>query len=71
MRCSSRSQLILGPAPSASASHWRVRLLGVTEDLEADELVDVLGRQRGLIELHAELLHSNRRDVDHGSLGSW
>ena len=47
------------------AAHRRLRVLAVVQDFEANELVDVAGRQRSLVELHAELLHSNRGDVDH------
>jgi hypothetical protein len=40
-------------------------LVDVTEDLESDELVDVAGGQRGLIELHAKLLHFDCGNADH------
>ena len=43
----------------------RLGLLAVTQDLESHELVDVAGRERGLIELNAKLLHANRGNVDH------
>ena len=42
-----------------------LRLLAVTEDFEAHELVDVLRGERGLVELHAELLHPDRCDANH------
>jgi hypothetical protein len=45
-----------------------VALVGVTEDLEAHELVDVLRGERGLVELHPELLHADGRNVDHGDV---
>ena len=41
-------------------------LLAVTQHLEADELVDVPGRERRLVEPDAELLHLDRGDIDHG-----
>ena len=34
------------------------------QDLEADQLVDVIGRERRLVELHAELLHPDCGDAD-------
>ena len=48
-----------------AAAHWRLRVLAVAQDLEPHQLVDVTGGQRSLVELHAELLHPNRGDVDH------
>ena len=39
--------------------------LAVTKDLETNELVDVAGSQRGLVELHAELLHADSSHVYH------
>ena len=39
--------------------------LAIAEDLESNELVDIAGSQRGLIELHAELLHPNGSHVNH------
>jgi hypothetical protein len=44
-----------------------VALVVVVENLEAHQLVDVVRRQRGLIELHAELLHPYRGYADHKS----
>src|SRR5262249_46937656 len=51
-----------------STAHGRMDLVRVAQDLEAHELVDVLGRQRGLVELDPELLHPNGRNVDHGDV---
>ena len=42
-----------------------LRLLAVTEDFESDELIDVTGAQRGLVELHTELLHPDCGDANH------
>jgi hypothetical protein len=42
----------------------RLRLLSVVEDFESHELVDVVGRERCLVELHPELLHPNGGDAD-------
>ena len=44
------------------------RLVLVTQHFEAHKLVDIAGRQGGLIELHAELLHPDSRYADHKSL---
>ena len=49
-----------------AAAADRLALLAVAEDLEPDELVDVAGGERGLVELHPELLHPNGGDADHG-----
>ena len=48
-----------------AAARRRLRAVAVAQHLESDKLVDVTGRQRSLVELHAELLHPNRGDVDH------
>ena len=40
----------------------------VVQHLEANELVDVAGSQRGLVEVDPELLHPDRSHVDHASL---
>src|SRR5690606_6569115 len=48
-----------------AAANRRVPLVPVAEHFETDELVDVPRSQRCLIELHAELLHADGRDVDH------
>jgi hypothetical protein len=53
-------------AAALPSAHGRVVLLAVAQHLEADELVDVLGRERRLVEPHAELLHLNGGDIDHG-----
>ena len=42
-------------------------LVLVTQHFESDELVDITGGKRGLIELHAELLHPNSGYADHKS----
>ena len=42
--------------------------VAVAEDLEPDELVDVTGGERSLVELHAELLHPDGGNVDHGEV---
>jgi len=52
-------------APAYGDVHRRLRAVAVIEHLEADQLIDVTGGQRSLVELHAELLHPNRGDVDH------
>ena len=44
-----------------------MRLVLVAQHFESDELVDIAGRQRGLIELHAELLHPDSGYADHKS----
>ncbi len=49
-----------------AASHRRMPLFGVAQDLETDELVDVAGRQRRLVERHAKLVHPDGSNVDHG-----
>ena len=64
MRRSSRSQLTLEGRLLLAAPD-RLTRLAVVQDLEADQLVDVAGGQRGLIELHAELLHPDGGDVNH------
>ncbi len=64
MRRSSRSQLIFA-CGAFLAPRTPPRLVDVAEDLETDEFVDVAGGQRGLIELHAELLHPDCGDADH------
>ncbi|MEZ5418545.1 MAG: hypothetical protein R2708_14545 [Vicinamibacterales bacterium] len=46
-------------------AHPGGRMVTVAEHLEAHQLVDVTGRQGGLVELHSELLHPNRGDADH------
>ena len=48
----------------------RAALLAVAQHLEAHELVDVLGRERSLIELHAKLLHPERGDANHRQAGA-
>ena len=68
MRRSSRSQLIFGRGAAAAAAHGLVALVAVAQDLEAHELVDVVGGQRGLVELHPELLHPDGGNVDHGDV---
>jgi hypothetical protein len=50
--------LLLAAKPSLS-------LILIAQHFEPDELVDVAGREGGLVELHAELLHSNRGYADH------
>ena len=50
---------------ATAIAHGRLPALAVVEHFEADQLVDVARGQRGLIELHAELLHANGGDVDH------
>jgi len=42
-----------------------LRGIAVIENLKPDELVDVTGRERRLVELHAELLHADRGNVNH------
>ena len=49
---------------SSSAAAYRLRLFAVVEDLEPHELVDVVGGERCLVELHAELLHPDGGDAD-------
>jgi hypothetical protein len=49
----------------APAHAWTRRLISVVQHFEADELVDVLGGQGSLIELHAKLLHAKCGDTDH------
>jgi hypothetical protein len=49
------------------AAHARLSLVLIAQDLETNELVDVTGRQGGLIELHAELLHPDSGYADHKS----
>src|SRR5262245_6602415 len=56
----------LGRGAPAPAAHWLVSLIAVAQDLETHELVDVVGSQGGLIELHAELVHADGGDVEHG-----
>src|SRR4029453_5044586 len=58
----------LGPRPAAAAPNRHVRLVGVAQDLEPHELVDILGGQRGLVKLHPKLLHPDGRNVDHGDV---
>jgi len=48
-----------------STAHRRLCGISVTQHLEAHEFVDVTGRERSLVELHAKLLHPNCGDVDH------
>ena len=55
-----RRQAFPAPAPD------RLPALAIAEDLEANELVDVAGTERCLVELDAELLHADRGDADHG-----
>src|SRR5882672_3943942 len=47
-----------------------LRIFAVAEDLEADKLIYVAGRERSLVELHPELLHPDRGNIDH-RLKSW
>src|SRR5205823_774222 len=47
------------------AADRRLAAVAVAEDLEPDQFVDVAGRQRSLVELHAKLLHPDRGNIDH------
>ena len=47
-----------------AAAADRLRLLAVVEDLEPHELVDVVGGEGCLVELHPELLHPDGGDAD-------
>ena len=69
MRRSSRSQLIFdcGP-PFFLPRRPACRLVLIAQHFEAHELVDIAGREGGLIELHAELLHPDSGYADHKSL---
>ena len=53
-----------------AAAADRLRLFAVVEHLEPHELVDVVGRERCLVELHPELLHPDGGDADHGQVAS-
>ena len=53
-----------GAWPRLAATDTRLRV-AVIQDFEANELVDVAGGQRSLIELHPELLHPDSGNVDH------
>ena len=50
---------------SASTANGRLAGLAVVEHFEPYQLVDVLGGQRSLIELHTKLLHSDGSHVYH------
>ena len=59
---------VYGGAESTAAmlrGYDLVALVLVTQHFKPDELVDVTGRQGGLIELHAELLHPDSGYADH------
>src|SRR5262245_35062213 len=49
----------------SATPHVRLSTLAVAEKLEPDELIYVAGREGSLVELHPELLHSNRGNIDH------
>src|SRR5262245_7361170 len=44
----------------------RLGALAITQDFKAHQLVDVVGGERGLVELNPELLHPDGGNVDHG-----
>jgi hypothetical protein len=52
-------------ASALAASDRRLVLFAVAQHLETDQLVDVARRERRLVELNAELLHSNGRNTNH------
>src|SRR5205814_2427581 len=60
-----------------AAADRRLRRVSVAQDLEPNQFVDIARRQRSMVELHAELLHPNRGNVDHrwipkpGRPGGW
>jgi hypothetical protein len=53
-----------------AAAHGLLPGIAVTQHLETNELIDILGRESGLVELHAKLLHPDRSDADHSKLPS-
>ena len=56
---------LLSTAVTRAADAGLLALVAVAQHFETHELVDVLGGQGSLIELHAKLLHSKRGDADH------
>jgi hypothetical protein len=44
--------------------------VSIAQDLEANELVDILRGESGLVKLHAKLLHPYRSDADHSGFPS-
>ena len=54
-----------GQSGPLAAAHARLPPFAVAQNLEPDELIYVTGSQGSLVELHAELLHANRGNIDH------
>jgi len=61
MRRSRKSSSLSTATPrpaSVSRADRRLRVFAVAQNFEPDELIYVTGRERSLVELHPELLHS-------------